>query len=90
MTKANGSEPYVLRTHEPGDIGVIVQRHGVLFAQEYNWDASFEALVAEIAAKFLTRVSDTTLSDNIGNSNFKTSLNHRLSTFLQVVPNSHK
>lgn len=45
--------PYVLRTHQPGDIGVIVQRHGVLYSMEYGWDSTFEALVAEIAAKFL-------------------------------------
>jgi DNA-binding MarR family transcriptional regulator/GNAT superfamily N-acetyltransferase len=43
----------VLRTHEPGDIGWIVHRHAVLYAREYGFDASFEALVAEIGARFL-------------------------------------
>ena len=46
-------QPYVLRTHRPGDIGWIVHRHGRLYAQEYGWDESFEALVAEITAKFI-------------------------------------
>jgi DNA-binding MarR family transcriptional regulator/GNAT superfamily N-acetyltransferase len=44
---------YVLRPHQPGDMGWIVYRHGVLFTTEYGLDARFEALVAEITAKFL-------------------------------------
>jgi DNA-binding MarR family transcriptional regulator/GNAT superfamily N-acetyltransferase len=47
------SAPYVLRNHRPGDIGWVISRHGALYAQEYGWDDTFEALVAEIAAKFL-------------------------------------
>ena len=43
----------VLRPHGPGDMGWIVHRHAVLYAREYGWDAGFEALVAEIAAKFI-------------------------------------
>lgn len=45
--------PYVLRQHRPGDMGWIVHRHGALYAQEYGYDESFEALVAEITAKFI-------------------------------------
>lgn len=45
--------PYLLRPHQPGDIGWVIRRHGMLYAEEYGWDERFEALVAEIAAKFI-------------------------------------
>jgi GNAT superfamily N-acetyltransferase len=44
---------YVLRPHRSGDMGWIVYRHGALYAQEYGWNEEFEALVAEIVAKFI-------------------------------------
>ena len=44
----------VLREPRPGDMGWVVQSHGALYASEYGFDAAFEALVAEIAAKFLS------------------------------------
>lgn len=45
--------PYLLRPHQPGDMGWVVHRHGVLYAEEYGWNEQFEALVASITAKFI-------------------------------------
>jgi DNA-binding MarR family transcriptional regulator/GNAT superfamily N-acetyltransferase len=50
-----GKTPYILRPHQPGDLGWMVYRHGVLYAQEYGYDERFEALVAKIAGEFIER-----------------------------------
>jgi DNA-binding MarR family transcriptional regulator/N-acetylglutamate synthase-like GNAT family acetyltransferase len=44
---------WTLRAPEPGDIGWVIERHAALYAAEYGFDATFEALVAQIAGGFL-------------------------------------
>ena len=44
---------YLLRPHQAGDMGWVVHRQGVLYAQEYGYDERFEALAAEIVAQFI-------------------------------------
>ena len=49
-------EPYILRGLEVGDAGWIARRQAILYAQEYGWTSPlFEALVAEILSKFITK-----------------------------------
>lgn len=52
-TVPESKTPYLLRPHQPGDMGWIVHRHGILYTQEYGWDEQFEALVASIVAEFV-------------------------------------
>ena len=44
---------YVLRPPQAGDMGLIVQQQAQLYTREYGWNSDFEAMVAEIVAKFL-------------------------------------
>lgn len=45
----------LLREPRPGDMGWVVQQHGEIYAHEYGFTAEFEALVAEIAARFIRK-----------------------------------
>ena len=42
-----------LRSHRPGDMGWIVERHAALYYEQDGWGAAFEALVAGIVKDFL-------------------------------------
>lgn len=44
---------YVLRPPHAGDLGWIVYRQGVLYAEEWGYNEQFEALAAEIVAEYV-------------------------------------
>jgi DNA-binding MarR family transcriptional regulator/GNAT superfamily N-acetyltransferase len=44
---------YLLRPPRPGDIGWVIHRQAIIYNEEYGWDESYEALVAEILARFV-------------------------------------
>lgn len=43
-----------IRDLKVGDIGWIIHRQGILYAEEYGWDVTYEALVAKILGEFVT------------------------------------
>ena len=51
--KPPAESSYTLRALQVGDIGWITHRQGLLYASEYGWDVSYEALVAEILGEFV-------------------------------------
>ena len=58
-TSKKGTLSYRLRTHRPGDMGMIVSREGALYAQEYGWTQQFEALAARVVADFIDNFDPT-------------------------------
>jgi DNA-binding MarR family transcriptional regulator/GNAT superfamily N-acetyltransferase len=53
--KARVPTAFVLRPPAPGDLGWVVQRNGALYAAQYGWDESYEALVAGVVAGYAAR-----------------------------------
>jgi DNA-binding MarR family transcriptional regulator/GNAT superfamily N-acetyltransferase len=51
--KAHERAPVLLRSHRIGDIGWVISRQSIAYAEEYGWDIGYEALVAEICAQFI-------------------------------------
>jgi DNA-binding MarR family transcriptional regulator/GNAT superfamily N-acetyltransferase len=51
----NTGAPIILRPHRPGDMGWVTSANAMLYAQEYGWDISYEALVGKITAEFIER-----------------------------------
>ena len=49
----------ILRDPIPGDLGWVIHRQAVIYTSEYGWDNSFEALVADIAARFIREFDPT-------------------------------
>jgi DNA-binding MarR family transcriptional regulator/GNAT superfamily N-acetyltransferase len=47
------ADPVILRPHRTGDMGWIVERHGLNYAREYGWNGHIEAVTARICADFL-------------------------------------
>jgi N-acetylglutamate synthase-like GNAT family acetyltransferase len=43
-----------LRPLFPGDLGWVIHRQAVLYAQEYGWDWTYEGLIATILGEFST------------------------------------
>ena len=53
LSEAPAPRGYVLRAPQAGDMGWVVQRNGAVYAEEFGWDASYEALVARIVADYV-------------------------------------
>jgi DNA-binding MarR family transcriptional regulator/GNAT superfamily N-acetyltransferase len=48
----------VLRTHRPGDMGMVVHLEGSGYVEQYGWDNTFEGMAARIVADFLANFDE--------------------------------
>lgn len=53
IAREPNARTYTLRSPRPGDMGWVVSKHGSLYAQEYGWDSTIEAITADIVSSFL-------------------------------------
>lgn len=53
MTGTRPPANILLRDPRPGDMGWVIQQHGEIYAREYGWNADFEALVADVVARYM-------------------------------------
>jgi DNA-binding MarR family transcriptional regulator/GNAT superfamily N-acetyltransferase len=53
LSESRPPRGYLIRPPGPGDMGWVVQRNAALYAEEFGWDASYEALVARIVADYV-------------------------------------
>jgi DNA-binding MarR family transcriptional regulator/GNAT superfamily N-acetyltransferase len=57
--KVGEDRSFILRQPNPGDLGWVVQSNGSIYADEYGWDETYEALVAQIVADFVKNCEPT-------------------------------
>ena len=57
---SEGERPQVSIRNDlhPGDIGMVVHLHGVIYAEEHGWDSTFDGYVAGPLAEFAKSRSD--------------------------------
>jgi GNAT superfamily N-acetyltransferase len=48
-----GGDDIHLRSPVPGDLGHVIRRQAMLYAEEYGWDWTYEGLACEILGRFV-------------------------------------